>query len=571
MLYPVLLSTGATVGIIVGVAVVVIVVAVILYLTLFSSMRYKKQVRDLSRRFEYLHALLYGQDSQYIKRIEIISLTNLLYVDTHMAFNKRFKDIRDKSDAAAQTAINNLKDLLTERDYKTLKSVIPTVKQTLESYDKEVNALNDALLTIIKPEEECRQQSLALKEELRKIKQDYYVKQADLSLVSNSFETVFKKMEEQFKNFETFVESAQYEDAKAMLPKIEGLIKELGADIKVLPNLCIAIQSVIPEKIVSLENRYDEMIHDEYPLHHFISRDDIEGLRKQLEAIATRLQSFQLNGAQQELDGILARIEEYMESFQKEKEARHVFETECDGIYAEDTAIEKKYIRLCNSLPDVKKIYVIPPEVQSNIDGIKNLINKSGATKRSLDTYIHSGTRQPYTILVEKMETLQGESNQASEAIDAFNRYLYSLKEDSEEAVEAVKTYYGKVKSAEYLLPQIELPAVEEKYAEKISSLYEKMDGVYKALRTLPIDVEEVNKVIALIREEGEHLYHDVKTDYEQMLLCDASILYANRERRNLAEVNHFLLISEELYFKGDFKRSYEETTALVKRLRGEE
>ncbi|MBQ2494040.1 MAG: hypothetical protein II520_02260, partial [Bacilli bacterium] len=83
-------------------ALLVIGLGVLLYFTVFAHMRYRKQVRELSRRFEYLHALLFGQDSQYIKRIENISLTNLIYVNTYMTFNKRYKEVRDKGDSSAQ-------------------------------------------------------------------------------------------------------------------------------------------------------------------------------------------------------------------------------------------------------------------------------------------------------------------------------------------------------------------------------------------------------------------------------------------------------------------------------------
>ena len=84
----------------VGGAIAVALVAVLLYFFVFRHVWAKKQVRELSRRFEYLHALLFGQDSQYIKRIENISTTNLLYVNTHVEFKKRFKDVRDQADSS---------------------------------------------------------------------------------------------------------------------------------------------------------------------------------------------------------------------------------------------------------------------------------------------------------------------------------------------------------------------------------------------------------------------------------------------------------------------------------------
>lgn len=567
---PVLLDAPQAIIIVVSVLAGLAAVGVLLYFTVFSHLRYKKQVREYSRRFEYLHALLSGQDSQYIKRIEYISRTNLLYVKTHMSFNKRFKDIRDKSDSSAQTVINNLKDLVAEHDYKGLKAALPNAKVVLENYEEEVNALTNDLMVVIKPEEECRQKAVALKEELRTIKQDYYVKQADLGLVSATFDKIFKKIDDGFEKFESFVESAQYEEANAVLPDLGNVIHQLGKSIQELPNLCVTISTIIPEKISSVENRFLELTSGGYPLFHLISQEDIDQMREELQNISERVQNFDLRLVPQELDAMQARISDYFSAFDKEKEARTVFESECDDIYASDTAVEKKYIHLCNALPNVKKIFVIPPDEQQKIDGIKNLINIAGATKRSLDTMIHSGVKQPYTHLVDKMHSLRDEASQASEAIEEFDRYLFSLKSDTEEAMATVEGYYGKLRVAEMRLRDLGVEKETEKYAAHIDELYEAISDLYTRIRTMPIDVGAVNEIVRRLKTEGEKLYTDVIRDYEQALLADSAILYANRPRQNFAAINDAVKQSESLYFDGDFKRAYEETLACIKRLRGE-
>ena len=79
-----LFVSGATVGIILGVIGGVIVLGalfVLLYIFVISRNSVKKQIRELEKKYSYLDALLIGQDSQYIHRLEIISRSNLLYVD----------------------------------------------------------------------------------------------------------------------------------------------------------------------------------------------------------------------------------------------------------------------------------------------------------------------------------------------------------------------------------------------------------------------------------------------------------------------------------------------------------
>ncbi|MBO5528516.1 MAG: hypothetical protein J6A47_04250 [Bacilli bacterium] len=566
----VLLST-LEIGLIAGGAAVALVgIYLALHFTILAAMRYKKSVRELSRRFEYLHALLTGQDSQYLRHIEAISQTNLLYVDTHTTFIKRFKDIRDKSDASAQAAINNLKDLLSERSYKALKAELPRSKAIIENYDEEVNALNNDLLLIIKPEEECRQLSLTLKEELRKIKQSYFIKQADLAMMTSSFEEVFTSLDEQFQQFESLVESAHYEEAKNLLPEISAIIKELGRCLQDLPNICITITTIIPDKLASLQNRYEEMVRADFPLHHLIVKGNIEDMNNLLSEITDRVMQFDLRKVEEELDGIIAHIDEYFDLFDKEKEARLIFENECENIYSEESTIEKKYIRLSNGLPEVKSIYVISPKAQNQIDSIKNLINKSGATKRSLDTFIHSGTKQPYSILVERMHALRDEADAASGAIDDFERYLFSLKSDTESAVTIIDEFHDKLHICEVALDKIGLEVVSKKYAETIENCYGYIDEVYELVHTMPIDVGKVNELIGKLQDEGNALHESVIGDYEQCLQADGAILFANRDRRHLGEINDALKQTENYYFNGDFRRAYQDTGAALRRIRGE-
>ena len=560
------LSQGALIAIIASVAAVLLGLGILLYFTVFAHFRARKQVRELVRRFEYLHALVFGQDSQFVKRLEIIARTNLLYVNVHMTYNRRYREIKDRDDALMTASINKLKDMSADRKWKELKTYFPIVKNQINEYETRVNSLNNDLMGVIKPEEECRQDCLALKEKLRKVKQDYYVKQADLTLLGDAFEAVFSKLEQMFQKFESLVESAQYEEAKSLLPTVSAVIDQIARIFPELPDLCATIQTVIPDKLVSLKNRFEEMMRQGYPLHHLISDRDIAAIEDQLKDITKRLQGFDLRGVQNELDGIVAQINDYVTGFDREEEARTTFESECDSIYAAEASIEKRYIKLCNSLPSVKRIFVISGEEQAKIDSIKVQINRSGATKRSLDTFIHSGSHQPYSLLVDRMHQLRDEADQAQSAIDDFERYLMSLKKDSEDSLATIKLYYEKLKDAESNVRDINLEAVDNRYGGAIDHLYALLDSAFKVVSSTPIDVYKLDSIIAEIKGNGDEVIANIMNDKQKMALAEAAIVFANRDRNHLGEVNTLLQQTEGLYFSGDFARSYEETLKELKR-----
>jgi septation ring formation regulator EzrA len=557
------MNQGGIIAVSIVGALLLIGIFVLLYFTVFKHARQKKQCRDLSGRFEKSHAILFGQDSQFIKRLETISSMNLTYVDDYMEWSKRFKDIRDVSDASAQASINGIQDYLSERKYKELQVAYPSFKKTIDDYEGQVMNLDSSLKRKFMDEEECRQLSYDEREKLRKVKQDFFVKQNDLSLVAPSFEKVFRKMDNLFDKVEQNIENAQYSVAKSILRnEIAPVNEEIARSLSNLPNICISIQSVIPDKLSSLNNRYQEMINDGYPLHHILGKSNLAELDKTLATLAQRVESFDFKGVDKALDAMIHDIDAYMKAFDYEKSSRATFEAECDGIYRDETALESKNINLCHGLPEIKKIYILGPEEQAKVDAIPNIVNKAGASKRSLDTYIHSATKQPYSILVEKMHTLRDQSKEAASAIADFQNYLISLKKDSESAALSLPIYYQKTKDAETELRHINLDPVFSLYDASITDLYSKLDALYLALSSTPIDVAMVNKDLSGIKESGDALFAAISKTKQEMDQAEKEMVTVNRKRGSSAEVNSLLTQAEGLFFQGQFQSAFE--TALT-------
>ena len=553
------LDTKYIVLIVVGSVLVLIGLGVLLYFLIFVKSKMKKQVRELDRKFQYLHALLIGQDAQYVKRLEIISRTNLLYVDTHTKFLKRFKEIRDKHDTRSQSSINKLKDLIDDSKYKQVKSCFNDVKDIILHYEREVTELNNDLLQVVKPEEECRQSSLNLKEELRNVKQEYYAKQGDLSLVEESFTSIFEYIDKLFEEFEDNVESAQYDDANNILPKVGQILHEIESAMVELPSLCALAVNIIPDKIISLENATEVMIKDEFPLHHLGVQSSIKDLKSKLDALIRRIKEFSLHHVREELDNIVSRIDEFLKLFEEERVARDVFEKDNEEVYRTVTNIERRFIKLCNTLPEVSTVFVINEIHKNKINEIQGEINKVGAFKRSLDTFIHSATKQPYSLLVNKLNELSSSSKTIITELDEFNSYLVSLKNDSEFAYNLIYSSFEKVKNAEKEVKDMMVDKISEKYAPVFERFYMLMNKISDALGSTPIDVEVVNELVIELQElSNESLENgSISQDYNLMLLAQTAIIYANRDRNHLGDINEAVQQAEMFYENGEFEQAY--------------
>ena len=568
------IMSAGTLALIIIASVIVAAGATFVIILIIKRNHLKHTILDLDRRFQYLHALLIGQDAQYVKRLEIISRTNLLYVDTHTKFVKRFKEIRDHLDATAQRRVNDIKDLYYDHKLKLVVQELPKVLKTVEDYEKEVNILNNDLLKVIKPEENCRQSSLSLKEQLRRIRQDSYAKQSDLTLVNDSFNEVFKYVDSLFEDFESYVEAAQYDEANAVLPKIEDIVKELAKILITIPELCTLVTTVVPDKLISLVNAYEVMTKDHYPLHHLCVKQSIEEIKKEIALLTTRIRRFDLEDVRTKLEDISAQIDEYFQLFEEEKAARVEFEQNNDRIYNNVGTIEKSFIKLCNTIPEVSKIFVISEEQHNKINFIQSEINRVGALKRTLDTFIHSATKQPYSLLLKKMNELRSSSESIISEIEDFNKYIASLKEDSESAYALIYSFFEQIVKAENEVEEINIKSVSEKYQVAFSHMYELLNTVYNRLVVQPINVEEVNREIAEIKELANSLLGEegqVIQDHNMAVLAENAIVYANSDRFHLSDINELVKHAEEYFRAGEFENAYTTVGDALKRVHANE
>lgn len=545
--------------IIIGSLVLLAGIGFLLFKLVFEKNRLRRQIRELDSRFQYLHALLIGQDANYLRRLEVIARSNLLYVDIHTRYLKRFKEVRDKYDAHTQSVINNLKDLADDKKFKILKEALKDANDVVATYESEVNGLNNSLLQIVKPEEDCRQAAISLREKLRSIKQDYYSKQADLQIMAQSFEETFNYIDDQFAEFESLVESAQYDDAKDILPKISNVLLELSNSMGELPNLCATVVNYIPDKIASLENAYDVMQHENYPCHHLCVTSSINEMKNQVTQLTGKIKQFNIRGVEEELNNIASRIDDILSAFDEEKKAKETFEADNENTYKTVNTIERRFIKLCNTIPQVSKIFIINEEHQQKINIIQNDINKLGATKRTLDTLIHSSTKQPFSALVKKMTELSDASKVVIESMDEFSKYLMSLKEDSETAHKLIYELYENAKKAEYDVTNMKVAKISEKYAPTFDRFYELVNLLEETLQHTPIDVDKVNECVEELNQINSEVLDkgSISEDYNMMLLAENAIVYANRDRHRTNDIDALITQAESLFNNGEFEQSY--------------
>ena len=570
----ILMSTGQKVGLIFLIIAGTLIVGAglfLLYHFVISRNRIKRQVRELEKKYSYLDALLIGQDSQYIHRLEIISRTNLLYVDKHEKFSRRFKEIYENDDKFAESMIRQLNALINNKQYKNIKSVISDAKKAMSTFEDKVNTLDNDLYILIKPEEDSRQSILKLKENYRRVKQTFYANSSDLDLVSSSINQVFDKLDQMFVDFETHIESAEYDEAQALLPTIGKVVTALESALSQLPNLCILVNTVIPEKISELKKNYEEVEAQGLPLYNLSFSVRLGEWNNDLQIIRTRLTKLEITNIMEALDALQSEVEEVQYQLNGEQADKKYFEENNQVIYNKVIELEKVFLRICSLLPDVDKTYVVTDEKKATVEELKQTMNNLGTVKQSLDNYVHSSLKQPFSSLRSKLDELSEQYEKAKEGIDNFKSYVDFLKSSSEEAYTLVFVYYYRLKQVESLLREIALPLFSEQYKARIEDCYDLLNEIDKAVKVQPIAVDEINEKVAALKSSANALFDEVENKFREMQLAESAVVYANRDRNHQEDVHQQLCQLEESFYRGEFVKVYHDANAIFKRMHVED
>ena len=564
-------KTIAIIFIVLGIVAVLSVLGVLLYIFVFSRNAYKKQIRDLERKYSYFDALLVGQDSQYIHHLESVSRTNLLYVDKYNTYSKKFKEVFDNDDKFAESMIKQLNSLVASGQYKNIKMVIADAKKAVSIFEESVNALDAELYEIVRPEEEARQAILKLKEDYRRVKQIFYSNSNDLELVAVSFNKIFEKLDTSFVDFEKHIESAEYEEANELLPTITKVIQALETALSELPNLCILVRSVVPEKIEKLKAEYNQVEKTGVPLFNLSFKHRLEIWNQTLEDLKKQLVTLNTAGVSNKIDQLMEDIERTKGLLSGEVNDKNVFEDAADKLYKAAIELEKEYLKVCSLLPEVEKIYIISDEQRNHIEDLRVAMSNMGSSKRTLDNYIHSGTKQPYSILRKKLDELQNDYNIAEKDLNDFKAYVDSLKTSCEEAYSLIFVYYYRLKQAEAVLREIDIKTIEEQYSEDFNNCYELLNRIDGCLKVQPINVMTVNENVEQLKNIANRLFDEIDNKQREQQLAESAIVYVNRDRKHQNDVHTQLTHLEETFYTGEFVKVYHDANAIYRRMHAEE
>jgi len=516
----------------------------------------KKPFQELEKRYQDTHALFFVQAAAIYQRLEKISKHNLEYFSYFDGISKTYDMIKNELDNKAKDQLHKLSQYVKDNEGKAFNALYQPTRITLDVFESAVKKLMQELTMIMKPEEDTKVLIAEVKELIRHLRSEYFGKINQLSLVETQFNNLFKYVDDQVNFIDQKMDAGEYDDIQQMIAKMTKAIKKILGLMNELPRICVLLASVIPEKIKALLDTSDTMQKQGYPLHHLLIKDTISKAKDELEKMQTRIAVFDVYGMEVLLNSIGEKLESFYPLFEKEKEAKVTFDKDYESTYDAVNNLERRFSKLNSGLPKIKEIYVLEHQRLSEVESIKELISRLNLTKRGLDTLVLAGTKQPYTLQVDKINILKKEADIGERKLDEFTRYLASLKTHSQEAYASVNQYFLQFKDAEKALDDLNMQILTEQYDNQLTTFYQNLKQIVDALSLLPIDMNVVQQNLMLVKQEGQALVQRIHATIKLALETEKLLLTANKDRHRTTDNQKIIALAEQAFFEGKFEKA---------------
>ena len=328
---------------------------------------------------------------------------------------------------------------------------------------------------------------------------------------------------------------------------------------------------MIPEKIEDINAVYRHIVSLEIPIYHLNVKENIKRWQKELDAVKLKLKNLSIGGCKNECNRIISEIEDLSAQLTKEENDKNSFEAERDNLYKDVKMLDDEFIKICSILPRIHEYYVVDQLQNQKFDTLNRNIDRLWSTKRSLDGFIHSETKQPYSVLQSKLDDLKADYNVCFTGLKEFKTYLDSLKITSEEAYSLVSIYFYRAKQVENTLRLLGIEEVEKLYEYQLENVFKNLNEINLLLQEKPIDVKNINDRIEELKRTANDFFEEVENKFRDSQLAESAVVYANRDRNHQTDVHQQLSVLENDFFKGEFANVYKNANSIYNRSHVEE
>lgn len=531
---------------------IIAVILVTVVLVLLSKHKYKKLRQEVETLDKEKNLIASTPVLSELAKVESI-VKNDKMEEKYKNWQKRFEVIKDEKVNLINDMINELDISTSQKHYKNVDQKLAKVEMEIYKVRESANELLGEIKEITVSEEKYRSIVTKLKAKYRKLMNEFTTHKDDYEEIQEAIELQFENIEKRFLDFEHRMEKNEYDEVVHIVKALDTMIDHMGIVVVEVPNLVLMAQKLIPKRIEEILATSKEMIDNGYNLEYLNIEYNMEECNKNINTIMDRIRVLNLVDCMFDLKTMLDYLDTIFNSFDEERLARKSYEEMVAPFEKKLRKTNRIMKDIYNQLDDIKNMYDLSDDDLKELNQLKERLEIAINDYKEL-LRVKENKEKPYSYLYKQLEVENNILQELEVNLDNSLKSLGSMYDDEIRAREQLEDIQDLLKQCKVKIRSYKLPIIINNYFIELSEANEAIDEIIKELNKKPIMIKVLNTRVDTARDLVLKLYNTTTDMIKTAQLAEMAIVYGNRYRSEMIEIDRGLDNAEMLYHKGDYK-----------------
>lgn len=474
-------------------------------------------------------------------------------------WKKEFNSISSLDMDNIANMIVELENSFCEKEYDKCKELIYKIEKYIYHSKAKAFKLLNTIRELTESEERNREAITKLKSLYREIVFKYNKNKDEYNEVANSIDLQFENIDKLFSAFEVSVSQSEYEELGRIVKVLDDMIHNMSVVIEEAPTIILLCNIMLPKKMNDIKSESNKLIKDGYNLEYLNIDYNIEETNKKISEIMDKLKVLNLEDSIFDLKTLMDYYESLYNDFDSEKRCKKEYERGMINITDRLNKVSNVIRNLYAEIDDIKDTYDLTEEEIQVIDEVNmDLIKVKDSFKLVNDRTLIKIF--PYTKLSNECEMVAVNLSKVEDKLELTLKNLGSLKEDESRSRDQLMEIKSIISDAKRKIKEYNLPVIPKVFYVELKEANDAVKEIIKELEKKPISIKILNLRVDTARDLALKLYQTTITISKTAAMAEMAIVYGNRYRSSIKEVDNGIINSIKSFNKGDYKTSLEIT-----------
>lgn len=528
---------------------VIIVVGVLLYLRKSKQ----EEVSKEKERLQQVIQLPFHLDLEKFKSFNLHGEAKELYEQLDGRWKDTLKNNKMHAESNFEAADENLKKFKFSDSKQNEDHAVQHIDNIETMYDE----LSAEISSFVNQNDESRKlydESVDLQREANR---DVLADGHKFGDSRKPLESLINSYEPELEKYSSLVDNGDYNEAYSHISDVHEELVNLKESMERIPSLIKEVQKDLPTQFQEVRYGCRELRLDGYDLEHIKVDMTLSRLRTELNLIEPKIAKLELEEAEADLDRINNELDDMFDLIEHEVEAKIKYDELKDKVTDSLFKAKDTNMSLRTEINFIKESYYINDREVQTIHKYEHEIEELVTMYSGIEDEVNKNTTR-YSRIIDNLEYIDSTIESINNKQDEVLEYLQSLKYDEEEAIDNTDLIDEKKEEIMHSLTTSNLVRIPEQFIVMKHELDNEVKEIDRYLERRPLNVryikEKVDKAVILLNnfeQEAYEVIHDAE-------LSELIIQYANRYRKDNAELDSHIEEATRLFNENRYKRSLE-------------